>query len=249
MSPRLAFAIEAAMIAGRSTLEHFQTGVSVEEKADGSPVTIADREAETILRAGIETVFPGEAILGEEFGGNSGGTGWILDPIDGTKSFICGVPLYATLVSYEVDFQPQVAVAYFPALDEIVYAELGGGCFLNDSQVTVSSTTNLAQAAICCGGQTFLRKNGKLDGILKLADGCRSIRTWCDAYGHCLVATGRAEAMIDPVVARWDISSVRLLVSEAGGKATGFSGTSQPVGELVSSNGLLHNAVLEAFRN
>ncbi len=248
MSPRLVFAIEAATIAGQSTLEHFQTDVSVEAKADGSPVTGADREAETILRAGIETVFPGESILGEEFGGSTGGTGWILDPIDGTKSFICGVPLFATLISYEVDFVAQVAVAYFPALDEIVYAELGAGCFLNGSRVAVSSTSNLTEATICCGGQTFLRENGKLEGILQLATKCRAIRTWCDAYGHCLVATGRAGAMIDPVVARWDISSVRLLVSEAGGKATNFSGTSQPSGELVSSNGLLHQTILEAFK-
>ncbi len=249
MSPRLAFAIEAATIAGRSTLEHFQTGVLVESKTDGSPVTVADREAETILRAGIETVFTGESILGEEFGGSTGGTGWILDPIDGTKSFICGVPLYATLISYEIDFSPQLAVAYFPALDEIVYAELGSGCFLNGSRVFVSSTSKLTDATICCGGQTFLRENGKLEGILQISDKSRAIRTWCDAYGHCLVATGRAEAMIDPIVARWDVSSIRLLVSEAGGKATDFSGSNAPGSELVSSNGLLHRTILEAFQN
>ena len=122
MTPRLRFALDAVRKAGQSTLEHFQSGLAVEYKSDASPVTVADKNAEAILRAAINHAYPGETILGEEQGlTGTGDTRWIIDPIDGTKSFICGVPLYATLLSYEVDGQPILGVSYFPALDEMVY--------------------------------------------------------------------------------------------------------------------------------
>src|SRR5579862_7332397 len=132
MSPRLAFAIDAATKAGRSTLAHFQTGVGFDRKSDASPVTIADRMAERMIREAIAREFPGDQILGEEEGGDTEvADRWVLDPIDGTKSFVAGVPLYATLVSYEKGFVPQLGVVFLPALNELIYAERGGGALWN----------------------------------------------------------------------------------------------------------------------
>lgn len=248
MSPRLTFAIEAAKRAGQSTLRHFGKGVQVETKADRTPVTVADREAEAMIRAEIQAQFPEDEILGEEEGGSTSPNRWVIDPIDGTKSFVSGVPLFATLISYESDGAPSLGVCYFPALDEIVFAERGYGCFWNDSACRVSTVSDLSEAVICCAGHDGLVKTGKLEGVLKLASQCMATRTWCDAYGHALVATGRAEAMIDPRVSRWDISPMKVIVEEAGGRFTDFQGVDLLADEAISANVALHRSILEAFR-
>jgi histidinol phosphatase-like enzyme (inositol monophosphatase family) len=246
MSPRLAFAVETAYVAGRSTLAHFGT-VGFELKADQSPVTVADRQAEAIIRERIARSYPGEAILGEEQGGSSNADRWIIDPIDGTKSFVCGVPLYATLLSYEQDAQPVVGVAYFPALDLMVCAERGRGSQANGRSIHVSQTTDLARTTLCCGGHQSMASHGRAEGFMSLAAKVMATRTWGDAYGHCLVAMGQVEAMIDPVVSIWDLSAVGLIVEEAGGKFTDFLGNSRPTHEAISSNGLLHDLLMRAF--
>lgn len=249
MSPRLAFALEAAFLAGRTTLKYFQTGAEVITKSDDSPVTAADKEAEELIRSMIEKKFPGEAILGEEFGGSDAlSTRWVIDPIDGTKSFIAGVPLYATLLSFEIEGEPQLGVAYFPALDEMIYAEIGSGCTWNGRPCHVTTNSNLSKSILCCGGHASLSKTGGMPGIISLAERCRAMRTWCDAYGHCLVATGRVDAMIDPVVAPWDISAIRVIVREAGGKFTDFAGGESPLVQALSTNQALHSTILEALR-
>jgi histidinol phosphatase-like enzyme (inositol monophosphatase family) len=247
MSPRLAFALNAAHEAGRWTLAQFQTGTGVEIKADGSPVTEADRGAERIIRQFIQEEFPGEAILGEEEGGERGDSGWVVDPIDGTKSFVCGVPLFATLISYEDHGEPIVGVCAFPALGEVVYAERGGGACWNGRPCRVSSRANLRESYVSSGSQFSMAKAGRAEGFQKLVDSARATRTWSDAYGHALVATGRIEAMIDPIVAPWDISAMRVIVREAGGRFTDFSGGSDPQTEAIASNGILHDRILEAF--
>lgn len=247
MSPRLAFALEAVHRAGRLTLAYFQTGAGIEVKADGSPVTLADKGAERLIREMIADAFPGETVLGEEEGGAIGGTGWVIDPIDGTKSFVCGVPLYATLLSYEVDGGPIVGVCGFPALGEVVYAEQGVGAFWNGRPCMVSGVNRLDQATISSGSQFSMEKYGRSEGHRKLIHQSKIARTWSDAYGHALVATGRADAMIDPIVAPWDISAMRIIVAEAGGRCSDFTGGT-PVDEMISTNGQLHEAVLEAFR-
>lgn len=229
-------------------MRHFQVGAKVDRKEDESPVTQADREAESMLRERIEAAFPGEAVWGEEFGGDEELLDrWVLDPIDGTKSFICGVPLFATLVSYEVQGLPILGVAYFPALNEFVYAEKGQGAFWNGKPCKVSNVSRLAEASLCCGSHATAFETGRLDGIVELSRKSALMRTWGDAYGHCLVATGRCDAMIDPRVAHWDISAVGLIVREAGGKATGFDGSEAFGDAWVSSNGTLHTEVLGAF--
>ena len=247
MSPRLEFALEAAHRAGRLTLAHFQTGTAVELKSDGSPVTEADKEAERLIREMIERSFPGEPILGEEEGGNSDGNGWVVDPIDGTKSFVCGVPLYATLISYEEEGETTVGVCHFPALSESVYAENGNGAFWNGRPCRVSYVDRLENSYISSGSQFSMAKACRSEGFQKLVQSARATRTWSDAYGHALVATGRIEAMIDPIVAPWDVSAMRLIVREAGGRFTDFAGGSKPQIEAIASNGLIHDRLIGAF--
>lgn len=247
MSPRLAFALDAAVEAGRLTLAWFQGAAGFELKDDASPVTAADRAAERRLRDRIESAFPGEPILGEEEGGVQSGEQWVIDPIDGTKSFVCGVPLYAVLLSYEDAQGPLIGVSYFPALDWLVYAERGQGAFANGRPIRVSPQTNLDEVVICVGGHRSLEKHDRLEGFQKVAREVMATRTWGDAYGHCMVAAGRAHAMVDPVVSKWDISAVNLIVEEAGGQFTDFSGKRLPQTEAVSSNGALHEWLLEQF--
>lgn len=249
MSPRLEFALDAVVKAGRGTLAHFQTGTPVELKADDSPVTIADREAETTVRAMLARAYPGEAILGEEEGASGSGAGrWVLDPIDGTKSFISGVPLFATLLAYEIEGVPQLGACYFPALDELVHAERGQGAFWNGRPCRVSAQSRLESAVLACGSHKAFDEHGRLDGLIDLAHRTRATRTWGDAFGYALVATGRVEAMIDPIVARWDLAAMEVIVEEAGGRFTDFDGGPHPSTCAVASNGWLHESVLEAFR-
>jgi len=256
MSPRLAFAVETAVLAGKSTLAHFQAGAAVDLKEDATPVTVADRNAERLIRELVGKKYPNERIVGEEEGGDQTiADRWIVDPIDGTKSFVSGVPLYATLLSYEVDFQPVVGVAYFPALDELLYAEVGQGAFFNGRVARVSEKRQIKGGVVCCGGHRSMIHYGRWDGLALVAERAMATRTWSDAYGHALVATGRVEAMVDPVVSRWDISAVALIVREAGGRVTNFGGREELTPshadghyELVSSNGLIHDELLEAFR-
>lgn len=251
MSPRLEFALDAVVKAGRGTLAHFQTGAAVELKSDASPVTVADRDAESMIRRMLGNAYPGEAILGEEEGetGTSEGEGrWVLDPIDGTKSFICGVPLFATLLSYEVRGTPELGACYFPALDDLVYAERGAGAFWNGRPCHVSNQMDLEDAVLACGSHRAFADHGRLDGLIALAQRTRATRTWGDAYGYALVATGRAEAMIDPIVHRWDIAAMQVIVEEAGGRFTDFDGKGNPSECAVASNGHLHEQLLGAFR-
>ena len=248
MSPRLEFALQVAYEAGRSTLSLFDTNHEVAIKSDGSPVTQADKEAEALIRKAIAEKYPGEAILGEEEGGHeSSQAKWVVDPIDGTKSFICGVPLFATLISYEEDGVPIIGVSYFPALDQMVFAERNQGAYFNGRPCRVSTQGDVHKAVLCCGSHSSMEKYEKAAGFLRLARRSLATRTWGDAYGHMLVATGRVEAMLDPVVRRWDISAMQVIVEEAGGKFTGFNGAHNPSTEAVSSNGLLHETVLDAF--
>jgi len=219
----------------------------VRAKEDSSPVTEADRQAERIIRRMIADRFPGEAILGEEEGGDDVPDRWVVDPIDGTKSFICGVPLYATLLSYEVDRQPQVAVCYFPALDEMLQAERGGGSWFNGRPCRVSEDRLIEGSVLAVGSHKSMAREHREAGFQALADRALATRTWGDAYGHMLVATGRVAAMVDPVVKHWDISAVSLIVREAGGRFTDFSGSDRLGCEAISSNALVHDELLRSF--
>ena len=249
----LAFALDAAWQAGRITLGHYQTGLAAERKADNSPVTLADRQAEQKLRDLITTAWPDHALIGEEYGHQPGrsdsGYTWIIDPIDGTKSFISGVPFYAVLLALVKDEQPLLGVMNFPALNEMVYARRGGGCFWNGRPARVSAVSRLADAVLLASDlDTFARFN-RQDAFQRLIDATYFQRTWGDAYGYALVATGRAEIMLDPVMAVWDCGPLQVILEEAGGTFTDWRGTPTIFGgEALATNGALFESVMELIR-
>src|SRR5689334_13234412 len=225
--PYLDFALEAAWQAGRITLGYFQTGIPIEHKADNSPVTIADRTAERKLRDMIHQYWPEHGVIGEEFG-ESAGTGaytWIVDPIDGTKSFVRGVPLYGVLIALTYEHQPILGVAHFPALNETVYAASELGCFWDGRRVHVSSVNDLSHATLLSSEVAIKQDEQKIKVFQRLVEATEVQRTWGDAYGYALVATGRAEIMLDAKMAVWDCGPLQVILEEAGGTFTDWRGT------------------------
>lgn len=217
----LDFARATAHEAGQLTLRYFQTDAArAEFKLDDTPVTIADREAEQLIRQRIGSRFPGHAIVGEEYGsGADAGAShrWIVDPIDGTKSFVHGVPLYGVLLALEIEGAVEVGVACFPALNEMVSAATGCGCEWNGRPARVSAETRLDRALCCHMDTAFFGKNGKDAPWSRLQKSVYYNAGWCDAYGYLLVATGRAEIMLDPVMQVWDCAPFPPIFREAGG--------------------------------
>lgn len=217
----LDFAIETAWQAGQLTLGYFQTGLRPDFKADESPVTVADREAEKLIRGRIEKHYPGHAIIGEEFGNQENTAGsshrWLIDPIDGTRSFVRGVPLYGILIGLEIEGQCQVGVAHFPALGEMVAAATGEGCWWNGRRARVSAVERLSQAIVTHYDAASFDKYGKTAAWERLKQTAGYRAGWCDAYGYALVATGRVDLMLDPVIHPWDGGPFPPILAEAGG--------------------------------
>jgi histidinol-phosphatase len=248
LSPLLDFALDAAWQAGRITLRYYQSGVSVERKGDNSPVTIADKESEQHLRGMIQHAFPDYGIIGEEFGIVDGKEPltWIIDPIDGTKSFIHGVPFYAVLLALVVGDETLVGVAHFPALNETIYAARGMGCHWNGRRVRVSPVSKLEDAALLASDIGHYDKWGKAEAFSRLVDATYVQRTWGDAYGYAMVATGRAEIMVDPVMQVWDCAPFGVILPEAGGTFTDWTG--KPTihgGNSIATNGILLDDVMK----
>jgi len=253
---RWKFAVELAKAAGQHTLSYFQRDLQVDRKADHSPVTIADREAEMLARERIARSFPSDAILGEEYGETSGNSGyrWIIDPIDGTKSFIAGVPLYSTLLGLELSGRSVMGVIYLPALNEGVHAVRGGGAWYfahnaPQSPARVSARTQLADGILLTSQVDSFAQRGAADVFHRLEKTAYITRTWGDGYGYFLVATGRADVMIDPVMHLWDAASLQPVLEEAGGTFTDWRG--EPTiysGEGIATNGLMLDEVLAVTR-
>jgi histidinol phosphatase-like enzyme (inositol monophosphatase family) len=246
----LSVAIEVARAGGEKTLAHFNRGVAIEEKTDGTPVTVADREAEAAMRAVIARRFPGHAILGEEEG-ETAGDGvhrWIIDPLDGTRTFVRGVPLYGTLVGIEVHDEPVVGVIYLPALDEIVAAARGVGCTWNGAPCRVSPVSRLDDALVVLTDERSARARSEAYAALTARVAMQ--RTWGDCYGYVLVATGRAEVALDPIMNVWDCAALLPIVEEAGGRFTDWRGARTiRGGDAVATNGALHAPVLDLLRD
>jgi histidinol phosphatase-like enzyme (inositol monophosphatase family) len=238
----LDFAVDAAHQAGRVALGYYHAGTAVERKADSSPVTAADRDAERLLRRLITARFPSHSILGEEFGAEDRDQAyrWILDPIDGTKSFIHQVPLWGVLVGLVVEGVPSVGVAHFPGLHETFAAARGEGGTWTGGPLRVSATARLDDAVIVyTDGRDLERKLGPR--WPRLRDRTALQRGWGDCYGHCLVASGRADVALDPHMNIWDCAALVPIVQEAGGTFTDWKG--RPVidgGDAVSTNGRLN---------
>ena len=250
---RLDFAVLCARRAGRLTLDYFRRDdLAVEHKADDSPVTVADRLAEQSLRKQIGQQFPRDAILGEEFDDKPGSTGfrWILDPIDGTQSFVHGVPLYSTLVAVEHGGQSILGVICLPALDQCVYAADGLGAWqvTGDAAPTparVSGRSSLGEGLFLTSAVDGFGEIERHDVYLRLQSAARVCRTWGDGYGYAMVATGRAELMVDPIMAVWDAGPLLPVMQEAGGTFTDWKG--QPTihsGQGIATNGLILDEVL-----
>ena len=244
MNKRLEFAVKIAKEAGNFTLEYYdRPGLRVDRKGDGTPVTDADRGAEKLLRQRIAEAFPDDAILGEEFPCVPGTSGlrWILDPIDGTKSFIHGVPFYSTLIGVEKydtadpdnhkKSEMLAGVIWLPALQRGVWAQKGFGAFEErpgfDSPLPakVSSITTLEEACFLTSEVKTFAETSRAAVYTELENSCRLTRTWGDAYGYYLVATGRADLMVDPEMSPWDCGPLVTILAEAGGKFVDWRGS------------------------
>ncbi len=244
----LDFAVETVYQAGRITLGYFRSGTSVDLKGDNSPVTAADREAEALIRSRIEAKYPQHAIVGEEFGDSRPAGAdhcWYVDPIDGTKSFIRGVPLYAVLLGLEIEAKIEAGVAYFPALDEMVYAASGSGCFWNGRRARVSSERQLSRSFVSFTDPMGFENYGRQAAWERIQAATYYRVGWSDAYGHALVATGRLELMLDPVMNSWDCGPFPVLLREAGGFFGDWSGNETiSAGEALSTTQALLPDVL-----
>ncbi|MCA9139289.1 MAG: histidinol-phosphatase [Planctomycetales bacterium] len=255
---RLSAMIEIARAAGRHTLNYFgNRNLHVDAKSDDSPVTVADREAEQLVRREIESAFPQDTVQGEEFAEKSGQSAyrWVVDPIDGTKSFVCGVPLYSTLLAIEKDGQPIAGVIFIPALGEIVVAALGLGCWHQQRNsdgtdgpwqaAKVSQRARLDEAVFVTSQVDSFDAIDAAEVYKTVERASWITRTWGDGYGYLLVATGRADVMVDPICNAWDVAAILPVMVESGGQFTDWKGIATVRGgNGLGTNGVLHDAVL-----
>jgi histidinol-phosphatase len=248
----LEFSVALARGAGDITLKYFRHQPETSTKSDGSYVTIADREAEAYLRRQIAERFPDDGVLGEEEGEREGRSGrrWIVDPIDGTFAFVHGVPFYGVLIALEIDGEPSVGVVNIPALNEVVAAAKGCGCFFNGEPARVSTKASLAEALLLATDFRGCARHGFGRAAESLQARAKTSRTWGDCYGYVLVATGRAEIMLDPVMNLWDCAPLLPIMEEAGGTFTDWRGErTVNGGNSIATNGLLFEEVMTVVKN
>jgi histidinol-phosphatase len=251
MHPDLAFALELADLADAVSLERFLAeDLVVETKPDLSPVTEADRAVERVMRKRIGEGRPGHSVLGEEFGGDRpGGVRWVLDPIDGTKNYVRGVPVWASLIALEREGRMEVGVVSAPALHRRWWAARGEGAFVNGRRIHVSGVAELADASLSYASLRSWDEHGLGERFLTLARGCWRTRAFGDFWSHMLVAEGAVDLAVEPEVELWDLAALQVIVEEAGGRFTDLGGTPTPGGgSAVSSNGLLHDQALATLR-
>ena len=243
-------ASELARLAGGIALEYFGREMTVETKRDGSPVTIADRRAEEFARDWITRRFPDDGVLGEEFGTEQSGAArrWIIDPIDGTKAFIRGVPLWGTLVAVAEGTHVLAGAAFFPAVNELVVAGEGTGCWWNDTACAASTIADIGRATVVTTDDRFPGNAARGTAWRELVAGAGVCRTWGDCYGYLLVATGRADVMVDDTISPWDVAAFAPIVSEAGGILTDWYGEPTAFGKgAIATNAPLSRAVRSAL--
>lgn len=242
----------AAQEAGREALRYFDTGVAVETKPDQSPVTIADRSAEEVFRKRLVEQFPDDGFLGEEFGDTVGTSGfrWIIDPIDGTRSFIRGIPIWATLIGLEYQGEMIAGVAYNPVWKQTHRALRGDGAYRDERRIRVSDEQHFDKSLLAYSSFSYFRQVGKQTAFAELLVKTERSRSYADYYGFVLVAQGSVELMVDHGVHIWDIAGLKVIVEEAGGMFTdwhGGLGVDRP--DVVASNGKVHAAALEILKH
>ena len=251
MNPDLELALAMADDADAITLRHFQSStLSVRTKVDSTPVSEADEAVERGIRERLERERPEDSIVGEEFGRTgSAARAWIIDPIDATKNYVRGIPVYATLIGLVENDRPVAGVVSAPAMSRRWWASKGGGAFCNGRRTRVSAVDDLAAAQVAYDSVTDFDRHGQTDAFLRLVRRSARARGFGDFWIHMLVAEGAIEIAVEPEVAPWDMAAVQIIVEEAGGRFTDLRGRPRyDGGSALSTNGLLHDAVLEHFR-
>ena len=244
--------ILAAQAAGKLALEYFDTDVAVITKADLSPVTIADRSAEELLRKHLTTRFPDDGFLGEEFGETPGTTGyrWIIDPIDGTRSFIRNIPIWATLVGLEYRGETIAGVCHIPTWSQTYRALRGEGAFRDERRLHVSNVERLDKALVSYSSFDFFKQADEQDAFTRMLAATERSRAYADFYGFVLVAQGSVDVMVEQGVHIWDVAGLKVIIEEAGGRFTDWKG--QPTvdrPDALATNGKLHSAALDILRD
>jgi histidinol-phosphatase len=248
----LELGLELADVADAITLSRFRAAdLVVETKPDLTPVSEADRAVEQAMRERLAAVRPGDTVVGEEYG-DAGGDAprrWIVDPIDGTKGYVRGMPVWATLLALEEDGEMAVGIVSAPALGRRWWAARGSGAFMREGtgaeprRLRVSGVRELGDAQMCFGGFEEFRQTGRLEALLALAERCWRTRGYGDFWQYMLVAEGVAEIALDPAVSIWDVAAPMMVVQEAGGRFTDFAGVpSAAGGSGIATNGLIHEA-------
>lgn len=243
-------ASELARLTGEAALRYYGGTMDVETKGDGSPVTIADRTAETVARDWLAVRFPRDGILGEETGVSQADARrrWIIDPIDGTRTFVRRVPLWGTLVAVAEGETVLAGAAFFPAVGEMLAAAPGHGCWWNDVRCRVSDVDEISAATVLSTDDRFRGDETRIRNWQALAARSSVVRTWGDCYGYLLVATGRAEAMMDDVVSPWDTAALSPIISEAGGVFTDWNGESTAFGkDAIATNARLAQEIRDVL--
>jgi myo-inositol-1(or 4)-monophosphatase len=242
---------ELSLKAGAIVRRYYSAQLEVEHKADDSPVTKADREVELFLRSALEKQFPDYSILGEEYGEttHSSAYRWIIDPIDGTKSFVMRTPLFGVMIALERDGVPVLGSIYFPIQDQLLIGSAETGTFLNGDRCAVSQTADLSQATMTLTDPRVLISSAGNDTLVKLSQKVRLVRGFGDCYGYFLVACGLADIMVDPYALKYhDVAPMPPILSGSGGVFTTFTGEMRlNTGQGLATNKLLHDQVLRVL--
>ncbi len=247
----LSVAIKAASRAETVIMDYYSGRMTSTLKSDGTPVTVADTEAERVIIETITNEFPDHGFLGEESGDTRSTSPyvWIIDPIDGTKNFIRRIPLFGTQIALMKTDELILGVSNIPAMNELIYAEKGSGVFLNDEHITVTAVNQVAEAMICHGGMDSFGDRGVLGHLCNLAMDAARTRSFGDCYMYHLLASGRVDAVIEAAISIWDIAALTVIVQEAGGRVTNLRGApiDKNTDSILASNGLLHRQILAPF--
>ncbi len=249
----LAGAIEASQRAAEVVMSYYKQNLVVEQKVDASPVTVADREAERVIRSILQEQFPTYGFIGEEFGTSSAAASaqWVIDPIDGTKNFIKGIPFFGILIGLVRSGEFELGVSNVPGMQELLYAQRGLGAFLNHEAVRVSSETELSESMVSVGGMKHFVTSGMEAGLARVIEKVSRSRAFGDAYAYHLVASGRFEAVIEAKVDIWDIAAPVAIIEAAGGMCTDINGNpiTDQTHTIIASNGKVHEEIVRLFKS
>ncbi|HUB80469.1 MAG TPA: inositol monophosphatase [Bryobacteraceae bacterium] len=221
------FARRMAAAAGANAQHIRKQGINAEAKADASPVTVADRDNERLLREAIESEFPDDGILGEEGSSKAGTSGrcWIVDPIDGTRDFVRGNRFWCVLIALESGGETLVGVAHFPLLEETYWAVIGEGAYLHSERLRASARTAVGECTFHASGLQLAEARPHLPTVVELMQRSWSVRAYGGALDACLVAAGKVDIWFEPKVASWDVAGLRLIIEEAGGAFFALDGS------------------------